>query len=105
MDLQVFSPLRIYPKNTTLILGSVLQFYSKGGPQPSNNIEYIVHTKNIASKLIYMFYASIQLIFLDISNAGVAQGLKIGHTRIDAYAVGWNSISGAKITYSQVLGY
>lgn len=50
VGVQVFSPLKIYPKNTTLLIGSILQLNHQGGPQPDTNIEYAIESQNIAGK-------------------------------------------------------
>lgn len=50
VNVQVFSPLRIFPKNTTLLVGGVLQLNTQGGPQPDTNIEYTADSKNIVGK-------------------------------------------------------
>lgn len=48
MDLQVFPPLKLYPRNSTLLLGTVLQIGSKGGPRPDATIEYYTNVKKVA---------------------------------------------------------
>lgn len=40
VDLQVFPPLSLSPRNGTLLMGSMLQLTIKGGPQPSPGIEF-----------------------------------------------------------------
>lgn len=53
-DIQVFPPLRLSPRNGTLVVGSLFQYTSKGGPQPDSNIEYTATSVNIAGKrLLY----------------------------------------------------
>uniref|UniRef100_A0A1A9WQW2 BIG2 domain-containing protein n=1 Tax=Glossina brevipalpis TaxID=37001 RepID=A0A1A9WQW2_9MUSC len=49
IDVQVFPPLRLYPRNSTLVVGSNMQIYYQGGPQPDVNIAYYVHDNNIIS--------------------------------------------------------
>lgn len=48
IDLQVFPPLKLYPKNSTLLLGTVLQIGSRGGPRPDATIEYSTNVKKVA---------------------------------------------------------
>lgn len=47
-DVQVFPPLRLSPRNGTLIVGALFQYTSKGGPQPDSNLEYTATSVNIA---------------------------------------------------------
>lgn len=51
VSVQVFSPLRLYPKNQTVIVGSQIQIYSEGGPHPDVNIVYTVQNDNVIGKL------------------------------------------------------
>lgn len=48
--MQVFSPLRLHPRNSTLIIGSSIQIYSEGGPHPDVNIIFTVHKENVICK-------------------------------------------------------
>lgn len=48
MDLQVFPPLKLYPRNTTLLIGASIQISSKGGPHPDTTIEYSTNIKKVA---------------------------------------------------------
>lgn len=48
MDLQVFKPLKLHPKNNTMVIGSSIQLTTKGGPLPEASIEYLIGTKKIA---------------------------------------------------------
>ncbi|XP_037941866.1 nuclear pore membrane glycoprotein 210-like [Teleopsis dalmanni] len=45
--IQVFPPLRLYPRNSTLVVGSSVQIYYQGGPQPDVNIVYYVHNEKL----------------------------------------------------------
>lgn len=47
---QVFPPLRLYPRNSTLVVGSNMQIYYQGGPQPDVNIVYHVHDHKVICK-------------------------------------------------------
>lgn len=85
VDLQVFPPLKLIPRNGTILVGAFLQFTSKGGPQPDATIEYVSKTESTA----------------EISAMGLAKGLAIGKTKINARAVGINPTSGQKIIYSE----
>ncbi|KAB0791745.1 hypothetical protein PPYR_03545 [Photinus pyralis] len=84
IDLQVFPPLKIIPRNATLLIGSVFQYSCRGGPQPEN-IVYNIMNKSIA----------------DISNTGIVHALDLGYTKIEALSVGINPYTGDEIVYSQ----
>ncbi|XP_054736969.1 nuclear pore membrane glycoprotein 210 [Anastrepha obliqua] len=49
VNVQVFPPLRLYPRNSTLVVGSIVQIYYHGGPQPDLNIVYYVHDRKVIS--------------------------------------------------------
>lgn len=107
LDVQVFPPLKIYPRNVTLIVGSTVQFVSKGGPQPDANVEYSASMESIASALASVLCPARRLspvlhFLIDVEAGGLGKGLRIGRTRIEARAIGFNPVSGDKIVYSQV---
>lgn len=86
IDLQVFPPLKLYPRNSTLLLGTTLQIGSRGGPRPDATIEYSTNVKKVA----------------EIDDDGVVKGLAVGFTKIHARCVGINPTTAKKITYSEV---
>lgn len=43
------------------------------------------------------------MLVLDVKAQGLVQGLSIGHTKVQAKAVGFNPSTGQKILYSQVI--
>lgn len=47
---QVFPPLRLLPRNSTIVVGSSIQIESHGGPHPDVNVIYIVEQENIVCK-------------------------------------------------------
>ncbi|XP_069681338.1 nuclear pore membrane glycoprotein 210 isoform X2 [Periplaneta americana] len=83
--IQVFPPLRLFPRNVTLIVGSVCQISSRGGPQPDANIEYSISAADIVT----------------ISTSGVVTGSKLGASVVTAKAVGVSKMTGNKVVYSQ----
>jgi len=83
--IQVFPPLRLSPRNMTLIVGSKFQIMSRGGPQPDANVEYTVASAGIVS----------------ISASGVVTGDKLGASVITGKAVGVNKVTGQRVIYSQ----
>ncbi|KAK4884343.1 hypothetical protein RN001_000614 [Aquatica leii] len=83
MDVQVFPPLKLTPRNVTVLLGSIFEYTVNGGPQP-NILEFKAINETIT----------------DINDAGLIKTLAWGHTKIQAYSVGTNSINGQRIVYS-----
>ncbi|XP_062541443.1 nuclear pore membrane glycoprotein 210 [Armigeres subalbatus] len=83
-SVQVFPPLTLLPRNATIIVGSTLQVYSKGGPTPDTNIVYSVQHQDIIS-----------------IESGLVAGLKIGHSKVTGRCVGVNPSTGAQIVFSE----
>ncbi|XP_034650684.1 nuclear pore membrane glycoprotein 210-like isoform X1 [Drosophila subobscura] len=46
---QVFAPIRLYPRDSTLVVGSSIQIYYQGGPQPNTNVIYTVEKEQVAT--------------------------------------------------------
>ncbi|KAI4468828.1 nuclear pore membrane glycoprotein [Holotrichia oblita] len=85
LDLQVFPPLVLYPRNATLVIGSSLHFFNKGGPQPESTLEFSVTPENVAA----------------LNDIGILKGLVLGGARVKARAIGTNPTTGQKVIYSQ----
>ncbi|XP_044248664.1 nuclear pore membrane glycoprotein 210 isoform X1 [Drosophila takahashii] len=49
LNVQVFNPIRLYPRDFTLVVGSSIQIYYQGGPNPNTNMVYTVEKENVAS--------------------------------------------------------
>lgn len=62
LNVQVFAPIRLYPRNSTLVVGSSIQIYYQGGPQPNTNIVYSVEKRQVASKFASYNQFDLQLI-------------------------------------------
>ncbi|XP_071512100.1 nuclear pore membrane glycoprotein 210-like [Diadema antillarum] len=84
-DIQVFPPLKLSPRNITLLVSSLFQVRSSGGPQPQSQIEYIVQSGNIAK----------------INSSGILHALNLGHTRVTGRAVGYDQEVGSNVIYSE----
>lgn len=82
INIQVYPPLQILPKNTTLIPGASIQLEAKGGPQPHCTIEF-----NAVGGII------------KIDNTGNVLGKEIGETVVTGSAVEIKP-NGEKIVYS-----
>ncbi|KAK9877492.1 hypothetical protein WA026_018603 [Henosepilachna vigintioctopunctata] len=85
VDLQVFEPLDIYPKNGSLLVGSSLQITTKGGPIPHLSLEYIVDPPHYAS----------------VSSKGIITGKEVGDITINCKSVGLHPATGKKVIYSE----
>ncbi|XP_065087811.1 nuclear pore membrane glycoprotein 210 [Ochlerotatus camptorhynchus] len=83
-SVQVFPPLTLFPRNATIVVGSSLQVYSKGGPSPDTNIVYSAQHQDIIS-----------------IESGLVSGLKIGHSKVTGRCVGVNPSTGAQIVFSE----
>lgn len=76
-NVQVFSPLRLYPRNSTLVVGSSIQIYYQGGPQPNTNIVYTVQQHQVATM-----------------SSAIVTAHKLGTTKITGRCLLKNPISG-----------
>jgi nuclear pore complex protein Nup210 len=83
--IQVFPPLRLFPRNMTLIAGSRFQITSRGGPQSDAYVEYTIGSAGVVS----------------VSSSGVATGDKLGASVITGKAVGVSKATGQRAVYSQ----
>uniref|UniRef100_A0A182KGX6 BIG2 domain-containing protein n=1 Tax=Anopheles christyi TaxID=43041 RepID=A0A182KGX6_9DIPT len=81
---QVFPPLMLLPRNATILVGSTLQIYSKGGPSPDTNIIYSVQNMDV----------------IDVES-NIASGIKIGRSKVTGRCVGVNPTTGAQIVFSE----
>lgn len=81
--IQVFTPLKINERNLTMLVGTVFQIETSGGPS-DGEIEFSVENTNI----------------LNIEKRGILEGKAVGKARVIARAVG-PSIRGQRIVYSQ----
>ncbi|EDW01493.1 nuclear pore membrane glycoprotein 210 [Drosophila grimshawi] len=77
LNVQVFAPLRLYPRNSTLVVGSSIQIYYQGGPQPNTNIVYSVQPRHVATM-----------------SSAILTAHKLGATRITGKCLLKNPISG-----------
>uniref|UniRef100_A0A182NJ95 BIG2 domain-containing protein n=1 Tax=Anopheles dirus TaxID=7168 RepID=A0A182NJ95_9DIPT len=81
---QVFPPLMLLPRNATILVGSTLQIYSKGGPTPDTNIVYSVQNEDV----------------IDMDSS-IASGVKIGRSKVTGRCVGLNPTTGEQIVFSE----
>ena len=58
IELQVFSALKVYPRNATVLIGSTLQFNYEGGPRQNTNVEFVTEDGNKAGKkrFVWLLY-------------------------------------------------
>ncbi|XP_066245926.1 nuclear pore membrane glycoprotein 210 [Euwallacea similis] len=85
IDLQVFQPLKLHPRNGTVLIGASIQLVVKGGPQPDTEIIFTVAEDRIAK----------------VSDKGIITGSTAGKTRLHAKAMGMHPTSGKSMVYSE----
>ncbi|XP_015435256.1 PREDICTED: nuclear pore membrane glycoprotein 210 [Dufourea novaeangliae] len=81
--IQVFLPLRVFPKNLTILVGTIYQIQTTGGPSNAE-IEFSTKSNDI----------------LNIGRNGIFEGKSVGQTQIIVRAVGLNA-KGNKVIYSE----
>ncbi|CAG9865544.1 unnamed protein product [Phyllotreta striolata] len=82
--LQVFEPLKLSPKNGSIIINSKLQINSKGGPSP--DVKIIFHAESS---------------FVEVTDKGVVIGKELGQVRIYGRSVGVHPFTGQNIIYAE----
>ncbi|XP_066264893.1 nuclear pore membrane glycoprotein 210-like [Branchiostoma lanceolatum] len=85
MNVQVFPPLKLSPRNITLIIGEVFQVVAIGGPQPLADIVYSIGNRDIAT----------------IDKSGLIEAVAVGDTVVTGVAQTEDPESRATVTCSQ----
>lgn len=83
-SIQVFQPLQLLPRNATILVGSLLEISSRGGPKPNTNIVYSVENGDILS-----------------IDGSVVEGLKVGKTRVVGRSTGINPFDGSVQSFTE----
>ncbi|KAH1015131.1 hypothetical protein HUJ05_012909 [Dendroctonus ponderosae] len=95
MNLQVFQPLKLHPRNGTVLVGASIQLVVKGGPQPDTEIIFtVLENKTAKTKVIL-------LPIIEVSDKGIITGLAMGKTRITAQAIGVHPTTGQSMVYTE----
>lgn len=81
---QVFQPLQLLPRNATILVGSLLEVTSRGGPKPDTNIIYQVVNSDILT-----------------IDGSVVEGQKVGKTKVIGRSTGINPIDGSTIIFTE----
>lgn len=84
ITVQVFKPIRLLPRNVTLIVSSLLQLTHEGGPSDANIVYSIVNSK----------IGSVEV-------NGLIEAKQIGMTQVVVHATGINPNSGQRVLYSK----
>ncbi|BFZ03901.1 hypothetical protein BsWGS_06940 [Bradybaena similaris] len=84
-SVEVFPPLRLDPKNITLVIGAVFQVLAFGGPQSQSSVEFAIINNQVAS----------------VSSGGVLDASSVGTTRVVGKSLGIDSMTGEKVIYTQ----
>ncbi|XP_050315586.1 nuclear pore membrane glycoprotein 210 [Anthonomus grandis grandis] len=85
MDLQVFQPLKLHPRNGSVLIGASIQLVVKGGPLPDTEIVFAVTDEKTAK----------------VSDKGIITGLTLGKTYISAKAIGVHPTTGQSMVFSE----
>jgi nuclear pore complex protein Nup210 len=83
VNIQVFPPLQLIPRNATILVGSHLEITSKGGPK-SSNVVYSV--------------ANNEIITIDGS---IVEGLKVGKSKVVGKSMGVNPVDGKSLVFTE----
>lgn len=83
ITVQVFVPLRVQPRNLTVLIGTIYQMQTIGGP-PNAEIEFTTESGDI----------------LRVDRNGILEGRSAGRTKIRVRAVGLDA-KGNKVVYSE----
>lgn len=83
-SIQVFAPLELYPKNSTILVGTTLQINYRGGPQPDVGVTFAAVDEKV----------------LQVESA-VVHGSRIGSSRVVGHCIGFDPSAGASVTFSQ----
>lgn len=83
-SIQVFAPLELFPKNSTILVGTSLQINYRGGPQPDVGVTFEAVDEKV----------------LTIDSA-LVHGSRIGNSRVIGRCVAFDPSAGAAVTFSQ----
>lgn len=83
-SIQVFAPLELFPKNTTILVGSSLQVTYRGGPQPDVDVTFVAANEKVLQV-----------------DSSLVHGVKIGQSRVTGRCIGFDPSAGASVTFSQ----
>lgn len=84
VNIEVFPPLQLIPRNATILIGSTLEITSTGGPKPHSNIVYQIANKDILSV-----------------DGSIIEGLKIGNTKVVGRSIGINPTDGSQFVFTE----
>lgn len=85
VTIQVFPPMKLLPRNTTLFIGAELQLTVQGGPQPDINLEYLVQFENV----------------IEVSQSGLVKALSLGLTKVIGRSIGICPYTNEKMIHGQ----
>ncbi|XP_055343624.1 nuclear pore membrane glycoprotein 210-like [Paramacrobiotus metropolitanus] len=84
VEIQVFPPLHIEPRNITMIPKARLQLTIEGGPQPLNSLRFAVRSAKLAA----------------VDGGGIVEALSTGNTQIYGEIVDVDPVTGKDVVYS-----
>lgn len=88
VNVEVFPPLQLIPRNATILVGSTLEITSKGGPKPDSSIVFQIANSEILS-----------------IDGSIVEGLKVGKTKVVGRSIGINPTDGSQIVFTEDLIY
>lgn len=81
---QVFAPLELYPKNSTILVGTSVQIKYRGGPQPDVGVTF----EAVDEKILHI-------------DSSLVNGARIGSSRVIGRCVAFDPSAGQSLTFSQ----
>lgn len=84
-QMEVFPPFKLIPRKITLLIGSMMQITSEGGPQPQSNIIFSMANEEIAS----------------VSSIGHVRGIAIGNVTVTGLVQAVDAETGKLVVVSQ----
>ena len=86
--IQVFPPIRLEPRNITLIIGAKFQIRASGGPnEPNMQIEYTLESKGMK--------------IVSANPIGIVTGLTLGSTKVTGRVMGTDKLTNEKTIVSE----
>ncbi|XP_059511298.1 nuclear pore membrane glycoprotein 210-like [Stegostoma tigrinum] len=84
-QIEAFPPFRLIPQKVTLIIGSMMQVMSEGGPQPQTNIYFSINNDTIAK----------------VNELGQLTALMVGTAKVTAIIQAVNDDTGKVVVFSK----
>lgn len=83
-SIQVFGPLELFPRNSTILVGTSLQIKYRGGPQPDVGVTF----EAVDDRVLHI-------------DSSLVLGSRIGNSRVIGRCIGFDPSTGTSVTFSQ----